>query len=62
MAEVVVLKRWRQQQRRRPEILIGHHETAETAQVLIFTGVRYERLENVPPHRASVPVMLLEQN
>lgn len=61
MAEIVVLNRWREQQRRKPEIRIGHQDTAETAQLLIFTGVRYERLENVP-QRAPVPVMLLEQN
>lgn len=62
MAEIVVLNRWREQQRRKPEIRIGRPDTAETAQLLIFTGVRYERLENVPPQRASLPVMLLEQN
>lgn len=62
MAEIVVLNRWRQQQRRRPEILIGRDETVETGQLLIFTGVRYERLEAVPPQVASGPVMLLEQN
>lgn len=62
MAEIVVLNRWREQQRRKPEIHIGRHETAETAQLLIFTGVRYERLETMPPQMASVPVLLLEQN
>jgi hypothetical protein len=62
MAEIVVLNRWRDQQRRKPEIHIGRQETAETAQLMIFTGVRYERLETVPPQRVSIPVMLLEQN
>ena len=61
MAEIVVLNRWREQQRRKPEIFIGRSQDAEGAQLLMFTGVRYERLESMVSQPAQKP-MMLEQN
>ncbi|MCJ8517341.1 hypothetical protein ABID21_000089 [Pseudorhizobium tarimense] len=58
MAEIVVLNRWREQQRRRPEIMIGRSQGAESAQLLMFTGVRYERLESMSSQPAQKPMML----
>ncbi len=61
MAEIVVLNRWREQQRRKPEIQIGSQADTQGAQLLMFTGVRYERLDRVIP-QAVPAVMLLEQS
>lgn len=61
MAEIVVLNRWREQQRRKPEIQIGSQADTQGAQLLMFTGVRYERLDRVMP-QAVPAVMLLEQS
>ncbi len=61
MAEIVVLNRWREQQRRKPEIQIGSQADTQGAQLLMFTGVRYERLDRVMP-QAVPTAMLLEQN
>ncbi|AXV14754.1 hypothetical protein CYG48_02950 [Neorhizobium sp. SOG26] len=42
MAEIVILNKWRSEHAaRKPEIRIG--EDKASAQVLLFTGVRYER-------------------
>ena len=42
MAEIVILNKWRSERAaRKPEIRIG--EPKESAQLLLFTGVRYER-------------------
>lgn len=61
MAEIVVLNRWREQQRRKPEIQIGRQPEAGSAQLLMFTGVRYERLDR-PMQLAAPQTLLLEQN
>ena len=62
MAEIVVLNRWREKQRPRPEILIGSRPETGSAQLLMFTGVRYERLEAIQPPSASQALVALEQN
>ena len=61
MAEIVVLNRWRDQQRRKPEIEIGRSLEVESAKLLMFTGVRYERLDAVMPQAAAQSIRL-EQN
>ncbi|MCF6370437.1 hypothetical protein [Rhizobium halophilum] len=61
MAEIVVLNTWREQQRRKPEIMIGRSQEPESAQLLMFTGVRYERLESMVPQAPSRS-MMFEQN
>jgi|GEM_PF-4632926 len=61
MAEIVVLNRWREQQRRKPEIQIGRQPDTQGAQLLMFTGVRYERLDR-PMQLAAPQTLLLEQN
>jgi hypothetical protein len=60
MAEIVVLQRWREGQRRRPEIRIGEKAGEGSGQVLLFTGIRYERLDQRPLQRN--PLLVLEQN
>ncbi|CAN7222753.1 hypothetical protein [Neorhizobium sp. LjRoot104] len=51
MAEIVVLNRWRSDNQRRPQIRIGESENA--GQVLLFTGVRYERFEDFGDRNAE---------
>ncbi|CDZ38994.1 Hypothetical protein NGAL_HAMBI1145_46450 [Neorhizobium galegae bv. officinalis] len=51
MAEIVVLNRWRSDNQRRPQIRIGESENA--GQVLLFTGVRYERFEDFGDRKAE---------
>ncbi|CAD7027646.1 hypothetical protein REJC140_02527 [Pseudorhizobium endolithicum] len=60
MAEIVILERWREGQRRRPEIRIGGKAGEGAGQLLLFTGIRYERLEQLPLQRNQL--MVLEQN
>jgi len=43
MAEIVVLNKWRAQRNHHPQVRIG--EQADTAEIVFFTGVRYERFE-----------------
>ncbi len=46
MAEIVILNRWRGHRgSRRAEIRIGMDDDVHCAKLLMFTGVRYERLE-----------------
>jgi hypothetical protein len=51
MAEIVVLNRWRSDNQRRPQIRIGESENA--GQILLFTGVRYERFEDFGDRKAE---------
>ncbi len=51
MAEIVVLNRWRSENARRPQIRIGESESA--GQLLLFTGVRYERFEDFGDRKAE---------
>jgi hypothetical protein len=51
MAEIVVLNRWRSDNQRRPQIRIGESDNA--GQVLLFTGVRYERFEDFGDRKAE---------
>lgn len=51
MAEIVVLNRWRSDNQRRPQIRIGESDNA--GQVLLFTGVRYERFEDLGDRKAE---------
>jgi len=51
MAEIVVLNRWRGENARRPQIRIGESESA--GQLLLFTGVRYERFEDFGDRKAE---------
>ncbi|UIK06560.1 MULTISPECIES: hypothetical protein [Neorhizobium] len=51
MAEIVVLNRWRSDNQRRPQIRIGESENA--GQLLLFTGVRYERFEDFGDRKAE---------
>ncbi|WP_156376350.1 hypothetical protein [Neorhizobium vignae] len=51
MAEIVVLNRWRSDNQRRPQIKIGESENA--GQLLLFTGVRYERFEDLGDCKAE---------
>ncbi|CDZ30633.1 hypothetical protein [Neorhizobium galegae] len=51
MAEIVVLNRWRSDNQRRPQIRIGESENA--GQLLLFTGVRYERFEDLGDRKAE---------
>ncbi|EUB95286.1 hypothetical protein PMI07_003064 [Rhizobium sp. CF080] len=51
MAEIVVLNRWRSERERRPQIRIGESENA--GQLLLFTGVRYERFEDFGDRKAE---------
>jgi hypothetical protein len=51
MAEIVVLNRWRSDNQRRPQIRIG--ESENPGQVLLFTGVRYERFEDFGDRKAE---------
>ncbi|MGE6743341.1 hypothetical protein ACQKGC_24010 [Allorhizobium pseudoryzae] len=44
MAEIVVLKNWRD---RHPERALMRLERRDGADVVLFTGVRYERLEEM---------------
>jgi hypothetical protein len=44
MAEIVVLNKWRDQRRRRPQVRLG--QTEESAEIVFFTGVRYERFDD----------------
>lgn len=43
MAEIVLLNKWRSKRPAKPQISIG--ETERAGQVLMFTGVRYERYD-----------------
>ncbi|MFB9951380.1 hypothetical protein ACFFP0_21235 [Rhizobium puerariae] len=51
MAEIVVLNRWRSENARRPQIRIGEAEDA--GQLLLFTGVRYERFDDLGDRKAE---------
>ncbi len=51
MAEIVMLNRWRTEHARRPQIKIG--ETDSAGQLLLFTGVRYERFEDFGDRKAE---------
>ena len=51
MAEIVILNRWRSDNQRRPQIRIGESDNA--GQVLLFTGVRYERFEDFGDRKAE---------
>ncbi|WP_117195409.1 hypothetical protein [Rhizobium terrae] len=52
MAEIVVLNRWRSEHAaRRPQIKIG--EVKEAGQILLFTGVRYERFDDRMDRKAE---------
>jgi hypothetical protein len=51
MAEIVVLNRWRSDNQRRPQIRIGESDNA--GQLLLFTGVRYERFEDFGDRKAE---------
>ena len=63
MAEIVILNNWRENQRdRRPEIRIGEGADTRSAQLLLFTGIRYERLEPMPAKPGRGAARLLEQN
>lgn len=44
MAEIVVLKTWRD---RHPERALMRFERRDAADVVLFTGVRYERIEEM---------------
>lgn len=62
MAEIVILDRWRDRQARGPEIRIGEKPNDGSAQLLMFTGIRYERLDSVPGKSVPNAAMLFEQN
>lgn len=62
MAEIVILDTWRGKQGRRPEIRIGEPADAGSAQLLMFTGIRYERLEPMPSKHGRNTTMFFEQN
>jgi len=51
MAENVVLNKWRSEKARRPQIRIGEIEDA--GQIVLFTGVRYERFEDRGERKAE---------
>ncbi|CDN47031.1 MULTISPECIES: hypothetical protein [Neorhizobium] len=51
MAEIVILNRWRSEHQRRPQIKIGESDNA--GQLLLFTGVRYERFEDLGDRKAE---------
>ena len=51
MAEIVILNRWCSEHARRPQIRIGESDNA--GQVLLFTGVRYERFEDFGDRKAE---------
>ena len=52
MAEIVVLNRWRSERApNRPQIKIG--EAKDVGQLLMFTGVRYERFDNRMDRKAE---------
>src|SRR3546814_8441624 len=69
MAERVVFSRWRQAHARRPEIRLAERDGVERVggergrpqggKLLIFTGIRYERLDAAPTVKGN---RLLEQN
>ncbi len=63
MAEIVILNSWREQHDdRRPEIRIGEGADTRSAQLLWFTGVRYERIEPTPAKPGPGAPMRFEQN
>ncbi|MBW6421232.1 hypothetical protein KX729_07235 [Rhizobium sp. XQZ8] len=54
MAEIVVLNKWRADKPRRPQIRIGEIEDAgQVGQVVLFTGVRYERFDDRTDRKAE---------
>jgi hypothetical protein len=59
MAEIVILQNWRDRQPRRAEIRIGKADEVVSGRLLLFTGIRYERLEQAPPSLGAL--MVLEQ-
>lgn len=42
MAEIVVLNKWCAERNRKPQVRIG--EVDDAAEIVFFTGVRYERV------------------
>ncbi|MBB6509043.1 hypothetical protein F4695_002400 [Rhizobium soli] len=50
MAEIVILNKWRDQHGRRPQIRIGE---ADPGEVVLFTGVRYERFDDRMDRKAE---------
>lgn len=57
MADVVVLKKWREQHPGRVPV---RPATAGSAKLLMYNGVRYERQETVE-RRVELPVARVEQ-
>jgi hypothetical protein len=51
MAEIVVLNKWRDRHGRRPQVRIGAAE--ETGELVMFTGVRYERFDDRMDRKAE---------
>jgi hypothetical protein len=50
MAEIVTLNKWRDQHRQKPQIRIGETDPGE---VVLFTGVRYERFDDRMDRKAE---------
>ncbi|MBD8649783.1 MULTISPECIES: hypothetical protein [Rhizobium/Agrobacterium group] len=50
MAEIVILNKWRDQHGRKPQIRIGE---ADPGEVVLFTGVRYERFDDRMDRKAE---------
>ncbi|MGW9231257.1 hypothetical protein ACWGPT_10360 [Pseudorhizobium sp. NPDC055634] len=57
MAEIVTLQNWRDRLPRRPEILIGKRDDLASGRLLLFTGIRYERLDQAPAARTA-PIVI----
>jgi hypothetical protein len=51
MAEIVVLNKWRADKPRRPQVRIG--EINDAGQIVLFTGVRYERFDDRNDRKAE---------
>lgn len=55
MADIVVLDKWRAARKGRPQVRIG--EASEQGEIVLFTGVRYERfgdrIDRQPEHQAA---------
>ncbi|WP_281977981.1 hypothetical protein [Pseudorhizobium flavum] len=62
MAEIVILQNWRDRQPRRAEIRIGKADEVVSGRLLLFTGIRYERLEQAPPSLGALMVLEQGQN